>query len=110
MPTETLIAAAIGVFGLAFGAWAWVVAWGVGVTRHEIAELKKDIKEAFEARAESDRAFGRHITHNESRLATIEADFRWLRHALDALRTSLDTLFRRHNITDSGIDRRAPRE
>ncbi len=39
MSTETLIAASIGIFGLAFGAWAWVVAWGVGITRREIAEL-----------------------------------------------------------------------
>lgn len=38
----------ITVLALAFGAWAWVVAWGVMVVRREIEEIRKASKATAE--------------------------------------------------------------
>ena len=57
------------VFGAAFGMWAWVVAWGVGVIRREVADLKTEV------------ALSRADTHRqmleiEHRLTAVESDIK----------------------------------
>jgi hypothetical protein len=59
----------IAILGMAFGAWAWVVAWGVSVIRREVGELKMDVaaarRDAHEAKIEV-----------EHRLTAVESDIR----------------------------------
>jgi hypothetical protein len=63
------IGTAISIFAVAFGAWAWVVHWGVRVIREEVASLKAQVEAAAEAAHEATIA-------TEHRMTRIEAEFR----------------------------------
>lgn len=65
-PLHIPIGTAIAILGLAFGAWAWVVMWGVGVVRREISELKLELREErSQARKERVETEGR-LSHLET--------------------------------------------
>jgi predicted amino acid racemase len=63
---EIPIGTGITIFACAFGAWAWVVAWGVTVIRREVSELKSEVRVAS-AEAHESRV------HIEGRIAHLEA-------------------------------------
>jgi len=64
--------AAIAIFGLAFGAWAWVVAWGINIVKREVHSLKI----AAESTSKSLEA---HVLLTEKRLTMLEVEFGYLR-------------------------------
>ena len=66
------MAIALTVFGLAFGAWAWVVAWGVGVIRKEVQEMKL-------AAAQTGGQLTAHVNQTERRLTMLETEFGWIK-------------------------------
>lgn len=59
------IGTGLSILGLAFGAWAYVVYWGVTVIRNEVSELKEDVKTAAEKSHTRD-------VHLENRIAHLE--------------------------------------
>lgn len=62
----------IAIFGLAFAAWAWIVAWGVGVMRREFSELKGQVQ----AMGATQQA---HVVQTERRLTILESEFGYLK-------------------------------
>ena len=60
------------VLGMAFTAWAFVVAWGVGVVRREVAEIKGQLHATATAQAT-------HVNQTERRLTMLETEFGYLR-------------------------------
>lgn len=63
---------ALGMLGLAFTVWAGVVAWGVGVIRKEVADMKLSGKD-------TSTALTTHVTQTERRLSMLETEWRWLK-------------------------------
>lgn len=60
---------ALAVFAAAFGAWAWVVAWGVSTIRAEVHAIKSQVgKLGEQAHAQ--------MMEVEHRLTLVEADIR----------------------------------
>lgn len=74
---------ALGLLGIAFTVWAWVVKWGVDVIRKEVAEMKQTGKE-------TGTALTVHVTQTERRLAMLEAEWRWMKDWLQEMRQKHD--------------------
>ena len=68
---------AVAIFGLAFGAWAWVVAWGINIVKREVHSLK----EAAESTAKS---LDNHVLLTEKRLTMLEVEFGYIRRYMTA--------------------------
>ena len=66
------IGTGIAVFGAAFACWAWVVAWGIGVMRREMQDLKSAL-----ASLSSEQHV--HINQTERRLTMLETEFTFLK-------------------------------
>ena len=64
------------IFGLAFGGWAFVVAWGIGVIRKEVQELKEQITNTTLTQIT-------HVNQTERRLTMLETEFGFLRRKMD---------------------------
>lgn len=64
------------ILGMAFGGWAFVVAWGVGVIRKEVKELKEQILLTSQTQI-------LHVNQTERRLTMLETEFSFLRRRLD---------------------------
>ena len=60
------------VLGLAFAGWAFVVAWGIGVIRKEVQEIKLQAFRTSEVQTT-------HINQTERRLTMLETEFGYLR-------------------------------
>ena len=63
---------ALSLLSLAFGVWAWVVAWGIATIRRETSSMAV-------AAAETSKALSAHIHQTERRLTMLETEFRYLR-------------------------------
>ena len=63
---------AITVLSVAFGVWAWVVAWGVSVIRKEVQEMKL-------AANQTGVTLTAHVTQTERRLTMLETEFGWIK-------------------------------
>jgi len=61
---------------MAFGAWAFVVGWGIGVIRKEVGEIKIQA-------AETARMQMMHVNQTERRLTMLETEFGFLRRKFD---------------------------
>lgn len=72
------MADALTVLSIAFGAWAWVVAWGVNVIRREVHEMKN-------AASHTGNTLTAHVTQTERRLTMLETEFGWLKAAVRSL-------------------------
>jgi len=59
----------------AFGVWAWVVAWGVGVIRREMAFTRAAAGKATDS-------LEAHILATERRLTMLETEFAFIRRYL----------------------------
>ena len=70
------ISVVLTVLGMAFGGWAFVVAWGVGVIRKEVKELKEQILLTSQTQIT-------HVNQTERRLTMLETEFGFLRRRLD---------------------------
>lgn len=79
---EVDLGVAITILGLAFGAWAWIVAWGIQIVRKEVTDLKK-------AGIDTAGALTEHIRLTERRLTMLETEFGFLRRYL-GLRTDTE--------------------
>ena len=66
------VGTALSIGAVAFGCWAWVVAWGVAVMRKELGELKSHIGQI----ANNQQA---HITQTERRLTMLETEFSYVK-------------------------------
>jgi hypothetical protein len=75
IPADFSMGTGLAIFGLAFGAWAWVVAWGVGVVRKEVQDMK-GIGNHTTGMLTS------HINQTERRLTMLETEFRWLKDSI----------------------------
>jgi len=64
--------AALTVLGMAFGAWAAVVAWGVQVIRQEVRDMKAAAKGTSDSLTS-------HVNQTERRLTMLESEWRWLK-------------------------------
>jgi len=62
----------IAIFGVAFGAWAWVVMWGVNVMRREFSELKGQVQSM-------NATHNAHVIQTERRLTMLESDFQYVK-------------------------------
>lgn len=60
------------VLSIAFGVWAWVVAWGVSVIRKEVQEMKH-------AANHTGITLNAHVTQTERRLTMLETEFNWMK-------------------------------
>ena len=69
------IGTGIAIFGGAFGAWAWVVAWGVSVIRKEVESLKAEIVAVNATQV-------LHVNQTERRLTMLETEFTFFKNAL----------------------------
>ena len=70
MPVE--IGTALTVLSIAFGVWAWVVAWGVSVIRKEVQEMKG-------AASTTGTQLTAHVHQTERRLTMLETEFGWIK-------------------------------
>lgn len=71
------------ILGLAFGGWAGVVAWGVGVVRHEVKEIKDQILVTSATQIQ-------HINQTERRLTMLETEFGFLRRTIYKVRREVE--------------------
>lgn len=69
------IGTGITIFGVAFGAWAWVVAWGVSVIRKEVESLKAEIVAVNSTQV-------MHVNQTERRLTMLETEFTFFKTVL----------------------------
>jgi hypothetical protein len=62
------------VLGVAFAGWAWVVAWGIGIMRKELADVKMQLQSV---------AVGQnlHVNQTERRLTMLETEFAYIKAA-----------------------------
>jgi cell division protein FtsB len=63
---------ALTVLSIAFGVWAWVVAWGVSVVRKEVQDMKT-------AAANTGSTLTAHVNQTERRLTMLETEFGWIK-------------------------------
>ena len=75
MDPDISMGTALAIFGLAFGAWAWVVAWGVSVVRREVQDMKSIANS-------SSVALNAHIHQTERRLTMLETEFQYVKLAV----------------------------
>lgn len=71
------VGTAISILGLSFTAWAVVVAWGIGVIRKEVGEIKDQAKATADAQI-------LHVNQTERRLTMLETEFSFLRRKVKA--------------------------
>ena len=57
---------------LAFGVWAWVVAWGVSVIRKEVHEMKQ-------MGHQTGATLVNHVNQTERRLTMLETEFTYIK-------------------------------
>ena len=76
MDPDISMGTALAIFGMAFAAWAWVVAWGVSVVRKEVQDMKA-IANA------SGAALNSHINQTERRLTMLETEFQYVKRAIN---------------------------
>lgn len=69
------IGTALTILSFAFGAWAWVVAWGVKIIRHEMGQTRA-------AAAAAGQSLENHILATERRLTMLETEFGFIRRYL----------------------------
>jgi hypothetical protein len=69
------VGTALTVLSFAFGAWAWVVAWGVKIIRHEMGQTRA-------AAAAAGQSLENHILATERRLTMLETEFGFIRRYL----------------------------
>jgi len=74
MSPEFSIGNALTALSLAFGVWAWVVAWGISIVRKEVQEMKS-------IAALSNSSLNLHINQTERRLTMLETEFQYLKGA-----------------------------
>lgn len=70
------IGTGLAILGAAFGGWAAVVAWGIGVIRKEVAEIKTQSMEVSRIQVQ-------HVNQTERRLTMLETEFSFLRRKMD---------------------------
>ena len=63
---------ALTVLSIAFGVWAWVVAWGVSVIRREVHDMKV-------AANNTGGQLTAHVNQTERRLTMLETEFGWIK-------------------------------
>ena len=63
---------ALTALSIAFGVWAWVVAWGVSVIRKEVHDMKV-------AAATTGGQLTAHVHQTERRLTMLETEFGWIK-------------------------------
>lgn len=66
------IGLALTLLALAFGAWAWVVAWGADV-------IRKEMKRTSDATEITGKSLEAHILATERRLTMLETEFSYIR-------------------------------
>ena len=66
------VGTALTVLSIAFGVWAWVVAWGVSVIRKEVQDIKHV---AFN----TGTTLNAHVHQTERRMTMLETEFSWLK-------------------------------
>lgn len=64
------------ILGAAFGGWAVVVAWGIGVIRNEVKEIKEQAAKTADLHI-------LHVNQTERRLTMLETEFGFLRRKMD---------------------------
>lgn len=70
--TDIDVGTALTVLSIAFGVWAWVVAWGVSVIRKEVQDMKH-------AATNTGATLNAHVHQTERRLTMLETEFAWLK-------------------------------
>lgn len=74
---ETIsIGTGLSILGLAFGGWAGVVAWGIGVIRKEVGDIKAQVHVTSQTQIT-------HVNQTERRLTMLETEFGFMRRKLD---------------------------
>ena len=63
---------ALTTLSIAFGVWAWVVAWGVSVIRKEVHDMKV-------AASMTGGQLTAHVNQTERRLTMLETEFGWIK-------------------------------
>jgi len=76
MDPDISMGTALAIFGMAFAAWAWVVAWGVSVVRKEVHDMKS-------IATSSGTALNAHINQTERRLTMLETEFQYVKRAIN---------------------------
>ena len=76
MEHEFSVGNALTALSLAFGVWAWVVAWGVNVVRKEVQEMKAIANS-------SGASLNAHIHQTERRLTMLETEFQYIKAAVN---------------------------
>lgn len=72
---EIDIGTALTILAIAFGGWAWVVAWGANMIRTEM-------RRTSEATVSTGKSLETHILATEKRLTMLETEFGFIRHVL----------------------------
>jgi cell division protein FtsB len=67
---------ALTALSIAFGVWAWVVAWGVAIVRKEAQEMKAIAQL-------SNATLNAHINQTERRLTMLETEFNWIKQSVN---------------------------
>ena len=70
--TGISIGTALTVLSVAFGVWAWVVAWGVSAIRKEVHDMRVTTKDTA-------GVLTSHIHQTERRLTMLETEFGWIK-------------------------------
>jgi len=66
---------ALTVLSIAFGVWAWVVAWGVNVVRKEVEAMRATT-------GHTGNVLSAHVNQTERRLTMLETEFGWIKSAI----------------------------
>lgn len=66
---------ALTVLSIAFGVWAWVVAWGVRVIRAEVQDMRHSTREMGST-------LTAHVNQTERRLTMLETEFSFIKVAV----------------------------
>jgi len=73
--TGVSIGTALTVLSMAFGVWAWVVAWGVRVIRSEVQDMRASTREMG-------TTLTAHVNQTERRLTMLETEFSFIKIAV----------------------------
>lgn len=71
------IGTALTALSIAFGVWAWVVAWGVSAIRNEVQQMRSTTKDMG-------TVLTAHINQTERRLTMLETEFGWIKTSVAA--------------------------
>ena len=74
---------ALTALSIAFGVWAWVVAWGVSVIRKEVHDMKI-------AASATGGQLTAHVNQTERRLTMLETEFHWIKAGIKTLNNIKD--------------------